>query len=82
MSKVARATSKRLFTRTKNILVQLINDNGNVDIIESRFCDLKALLTTVQSKHEKYIEDLGEDIDDNTIESEDIWIIEVEEVFS
>ena len=54
-AKQERATAKRLFTQTKNALSSAIDKQDDLEIIESRFMDLKVKFSKVQEKHEVYV---------------------------
>ena len=65
-AKQERTTAKRLFTRTKNGLSNAMDKQDDLEIIKSRFMDLKVKFSEVQEKHEVYVsllESIGEEFD-------------------
>ena len=73
-----RTTAKRLFTRNANSLKKAIDYRDDIDVLNNRFKSLKKCWKDVSQKHEEYIQSIGDE-DDNLIEQEDLWIIELQE---
>ena len=74
-AKAARKESKRKFTRTVNILTEILVQQSTLKTLERRMEDLKLKWNDAQEKHEKYITTLGEGINE---EEEDKWIEEID----
>ena len=53
--KKARATAKGLFTKARKNLIRMIENDSDIEIIESRMMDLKRTYLKVQEKHEEYL---------------------------
>ena len=73
-----RTTAKRLFTRNVNSLKRAIDYRDDIDVLNNRFKSLKKCWEDVSQKHEEYIQSIRDE-DDNLIEQEDLWIIELQE---
>ena len=80
-AKQEHTTAKRLFTRIKNGLSNAIDKQDDLEIIESRFMELKVKFSKVQEKHEVYVllrDSIVEEFDN---EEEYTWINEIELVY-
>ena len=70
------AQAKRRFTRIGNNLQKSIEDNVILKTVESRYNDFKDAWKEVQRKHDKYVEDITEQSDD-----EEGWISDLNSTF-
>ena len=70
-------TAKRLFTRTKTGLSNAIDKQDDLEIIESRFMELKVKFSKVQEKHEVYVSLLDSIAEEFDKEEEEINEIEL-----
>ena len=54
-AKKTSTTSKAMFTKARNNMLSLIDSGSDVEIIESRFNEVKRTYLNVQEKHEEYL---------------------------
>ena len=59
--------------------MKVIDNNGDLEIVESRMDDLKRLYFSVQEKHEEYVSTLSSE--DSNPEVEDEWISTIDDEF-
>ena len=76
---IRRASAKRSFTRTHNILSRQINDKCDIEIIEQRFSELKLAWNKVETEYDNYADVTfkGEEEDDDTKK----WLEEIDNLF-
>ena len=79
-AKAAKVVAKRLFTRAINGLANIMEKQGGVDIVESRYIEIQKLLSDVRSKHEECIS-IMDNATEESIADEDTWILEIENRF-
>ena len=72
--------AKRLFTRSKNAVVNSIKTNLDPDLVDKRFQELEKRYSDVQEKHEAYVCSI-EDSDDYNEQACSNWIDEIEQEF-
>lgn len=79
--KSARTAAKRIFNRYVKKINESIEANDPQQLIDARFDDLKKLWDDVQEKHESYIEALESSKSEYDADSEEQWIIELDEAY-
>ena len=77
-SKFARSTSKGSFTRSLKGLRKALDTNALLVTAQKKYDKLKQAWNEVQLNHQAYLNSLS---DENQIEEEDKWILEICEQF-
>ena len=80
-AKKCRATAKGLYTKARKSLIRFIDNNSDIEIVESRMTDLKRLYVSIQEKHAEYIYSHNIDDNDPLLGEEEIWIAAVDDEF-
>ena len=79
--KKQRTTAKQKFTRAYNRLIEVIDNDGELDIVKAKYTDIQALWFEVQTSHENFIFAKYPDQEEPEDEEEDKWIKDLEEKF-
>ena len=65
-----RTNAKRSLTRARNLLLTILDDNGDVDIIKGRFSKILSLRENVLARHEDYVASIS-DASEEKLDEED-----------
>ena len=79
--KQERAKAKGLFTRKTKDLARALENNSDVEIIQSRMEELKRVYSAAQEKHAEYMTSLDITEENEHYEEEDEWITGLDTAF-
>ena len=79
-SRTERTVLRRKLTRSVNNLKKLIGQGMQVGDVEIKFGEVESLWSDLQDKHDSYVA-LTCDDDEEKIQAEDQWLMDVESVF-